>query len=986
MPPSAHRRAASRSASIEPLERRTLLSLLPLLPAPAGIDPQDFGTVGKLAIFDGTTPAAGRELWASDGTTAGTRLVADLNPGPAGSAPHWQHDAGTYALFTAEAGVAGTGLWRTDGRGRGTRLLVPRAATPWAVNGDNDDGFDGFTPLTSTRTLFFRWTADAGSGREGWEPWVTDGTPGGTFKLGPIASDNPTLAPVTSVGGRAYCFALLGTDGALWQTDGTVAGTKRLSLVNELGGPVEVALLGSSGGVGGKLFVHVDSAAASYLARVDLSPAGDTARLVRVLDADTVYFGGTGQFETLVVAAEPPGVVRFYRFDGTRLTPLKLPPGVSVGVDDFLPGDRLGAAGNLSAVTVGERLLLTLPNGADTLLAPLHLAANRRIESVRFGGASGRELVVAVRTTGRPTRQLLAVSADGAAATPIGTTPRGDFASAAAGVFFAAADATGQNELFAQRPAESTPTQLTEVGATAATVPPAVAMLSVGQDGYVVGRAYGGSEYELWRIPGDGASPIRLLAVATAVTPSQARDAAGPEFAAVGLVADGSRVVVALPTARDHDADALRVDLYRTDGTTAGTVRIARRVRDARPLASLGGRLVVQFTDADRRSRIGAIEPDGSVTSLLRTAGRFGVAIPHAAAGGRAFVLDSGIVYQTDGTPQGTAQVNSAVPVAAKRKLIATDLLAAGKRVIIAGEEARRDSPAAPDRSIAVWDYNPVTGTSRRLRTIGQTPGDTWAGGAIAADGKLRVMVRRPGGANTIYRIDPATKVSRAVEMPATYPAPNLVGEVDAAPLLFAREDPMGRENRTLWLLEPGGGKRKLGAGVIGWAVAGKHLYFQIDSAVYRTTPAGPSDMVGTFDGSYADAHALRFVPFNGGVAIGGRQRGDPLGTVYFRHAPALSVAGQVFADADRDGLLDASESGLLAWRVFVDLDSDGVADPREPSTRTSASGRFELYDLPAGSYTLRAVSAGPAGTTPLSQTVTVREGDTAVRRFGFAT
>ena len=47
-----------------------------------------FGTVlaGKF-IFDGYTPATGSELYISDGTSAGTILVRDINPGIAGSSP-----------------------------------------------------------------------------------------------------------------------------------------------------------------------------------------------------------------------------------------------------------------------------------------------------------------------------------------------------------------------------------------------------------------------------------------------------------------------------------------------------------------------------------------------------------------------------------------------------------------------------------------------------------------------------------------------------------------------------------------------------------------------------------------------------------------------------------------------------------------------------------------------------------------------------------
>jgi ELWxxDGT repeat protein len=65
----------------------------------------------------------GTELWRTDGTAAGTALVADINPGANSSYP-----AGFYVLnnelyFTADNGIVGTELWKTDGSPVGTVLV-----------------------------------------------------------------------------------------------------------------------------------------------------------------------------------------------------------------------------------------------------------------------------------------------------------------------------------------------------------------------------------------------------------------------------------------------------------------------------------------------------------------------------------------------------------------------------------------------------------------------------------------------------------------------------------------------------------------------------------------------------------------------------------------------------------------------------------------------------------------------------------------------
>ena len=41
----------------------------------------------NLMVFSGENASNGRELWISDGTTAGTKLLADVRPGPQSSDP-----------------------------------------------------------------------------------------------------------------------------------------------------------------------------------------------------------------------------------------------------------------------------------------------------------------------------------------------------------------------------------------------------------------------------------------------------------------------------------------------------------------------------------------------------------------------------------------------------------------------------------------------------------------------------------------------------------------------------------------------------------------------------------------------------------------------------------------------------------------------------------------------------------------------------------
>ena len=78
-------------------------------------------------FFVSDDPDTGHELWSTDGTVAGTRIVADLFPGPASSFPDGLTVIGDRLLFRASDGVHGTELWSTDGTAAGTLRLTDLA-------------------------------------------------------------------------------------------------------------------------------------------------------------------------------------------------------------------------------------------------------------------------------------------------------------------------------------------------------------------------------------------------------------------------------------------------------------------------------------------------------------------------------------------------------------------------------------------------------------------------------------------------------------------------------------------------------------------------------------------------------------------------------------------------------------------------------------------------------------------------------------------
>src|SRR5262245_25888263 len=80
----------SRGLRPEPLEARQMLALTfmgDLNPAFEPADVQNLLADGDQLYFSRETAAEGEELWTSDGTPEGTRLLKDVRPGPVDSWP-----------------------------------------------------------------------------------------------------------------------------------------------------------------------------------------------------------------------------------------------------------------------------------------------------------------------------------------------------------------------------------------------------------------------------------------------------------------------------------------------------------------------------------------------------------------------------------------------------------------------------------------------------------------------------------------------------------------------------------------------------------------------------------------------------------------------------------------------------------------------------------------------------------------------------------
>ncbi|MHC4077592.1 MAG: ELWxxDGT repeat protein [Planctomycetota bacterium] len=96
-----------------------------VIPLPVGFpgEPWLVAAGSRKLYFDvGRTLSADRELWVSDGTKTGTRMVYDLWPGDPGSEPTFLTHAHGKLLFAANDGKVGNELWAVDVGGNAQEL------------------------------------------------------------------------------------------------------------------------------------------------------------------------------------------------------------------------------------------------------------------------------------------------------------------------------------------------------------------------------------------------------------------------------------------------------------------------------------------------------------------------------------------------------------------------------------------------------------------------------------------------------------------------------------------------------------------------------------------------------------------------------------------------------------------------------------------------------------------------------------------------
>jgi ELWxxDGT repeat protein len=178
--------------------------------------PKELANVNGMLYFQAYGQDSGVELWKSNGTAAGTVLVNNAVGGQDGSAPREFVKAGNVTYFVAED-EHGPELWKTDGTAAGTVHVI-----------DVGSGTKAFGPqyLTNVNGTLYFVALDGDSGYELWKS--TNGTSAGVTLVKDIRPGSESSSPkrLTNVNGTLYFAANDGAGGEeLWKSDGTAAGT-----------------------------------------------------------------------------------------------------------------------------------------------------------------------------------------------------------------------------------------------------------------------------------------------------------------------------------------------------------------------------------------------------------------------------------------------------------------------------------------------------------------------------------------------------------------------------------------------------------------------------------------------------------------------------------------------------------------------------------------------------------------------------------------
>lgn len=208
---------------------------------------------GSYLFFEAVDELHGKEFWRTDGTVAGTQLVKDFTPGVASSDIRWTATLQQDLMIVVSSFPSGEAtLWKTDGTEAGSVLIgefnginaevvgdqcfFASYQGLWVLNAGASEPVElvsggSFTSVLSPFPPGILFSYNDGS--NGFEPWITDGTPGGTRLVKDLNPGSSSFSPLNFhavfdqalFSGNAFNSQLWVTNGNPLFTDAIIQGS-----------------------------------------------------------------------------------------------------------------------------------------------------------------------------------------------------------------------------------------------------------------------------------------------------------------------------------------------------------------------------------------------------------------------------------------------------------------------------------------------------------------------------------------------------------------------------------------------------------------------------------------------------------------------------------------------------------------------------------------------------------------------------------------